>query len=139
MIVNSDADWKKVEGRLFTMNQVHLKIDQYDVVLYVIRFKMKLVITPYVNQEYKPLEWIKGKTEKDIDIRDRFLPLKKKNVYPPKYREKMIKVLGKKKATEEGYLKTFDYYDLVWKSFSSLQRKLKANSTSIECTEQMFF
>lgn len=139
MIVNSDADWIKVEGRLFTLNQVHLKIDQYDVVLYVIRFKMKLVITPYVNREYKPLDWIKGKTERDIDIRDRFLPFKKKNVYPPKWRQKMIKLLGKTKAEEQGYLKTFDHYDLVWKSFSSLQRKLKANSTSIECTDQMFF
>lgn len=122
-------DWKTVEQKLSgSYGSVNLRCDGYEVILQVERLKARTyVIAVYVNGWMKG-EWLLGETEESR----RFYQAKTVFLYGPAARKKAVKKLGKRRAEEYGFLKSFTSRTPYWTSVTALRRHFQKHNQSIE-------
>ena len=125
-------DWKKAEERLFgSFSGVDLMVDGYRVGLRLTRLKMKLVILPYINGDYKA-EWQLN----DCEERRRFFRPVTASAWTAKGKRAMKKIPKshlKKMGIDPDQKNT--YYSWAWPSFGPLRRHLEKNNKSISLVE----
>lgn len=116
---------QEVERRLcYPGASVKLACDGYEVVLEVLRDKMKLVIVVFVDGSWKG-EWLLH----DCEQRRRFMrPVTRRFGKP--YTPAQIRLLGKKWCDERRKPRT--YYLPYWASVKPLLNHLEKHNTSVE-------
>lgn len=128
-------EWDKVQAQIEKSvgGQAKLKIDGYEVNLYLIpESTYKNQIAVYVNG-YIKMEWCVAKTAEAEAIRKRFYSEHKKCcLKKPCRRLTKNEQAAFEKAKKEC---TYSYYLPYWSSFSSLKRHLIKNNNSIEIME----
>lgn len=91
------------EQKLFIIEQlnsqfksVHLMCDGYEITLKMERYKMKLVISIYINGCIKGAWGIKPEEHPE----SKFLAIRQKSYYPAKRKAEIIKAFGKREANK---------------------------------------
>lgn len=123
-------EWESVERKLcFPADSVHLKVDGYNITLWVMIYKMKMVIAVYVDGHIKG-EWL----VKDCDIRRRFYQRSKRSLLTAAEKKKLAR---ESKSYQKEILEQATHYSFsaYWNSFRSLKRHLIKNNESIELCE----
>ena len=124
-------EWESVERKLcFPADSVHLKVDGYNITLWVMIYKMKMVIAVYVDGHIKG-EWL----VKDCDIRRRFYQRSKHSLLTAAEKKKLAR---KSKSVQKEVQERTAYYSFspYWTSFQSLKRHLIKNNESIELCKE---
>jgi len=106
-------------------------IDGYKVKLRLERASVfKNAIAVYVNDHFRG-EWFTRRETPCEELR-RFFPCVEVNIWPVKLTKDMVKILGKRKAKEQGYFDKRKKYSIHWTSFRSMKAHLIKKNNSIE-------
>lgn len=124
--------WRKVDVELMLpWGRVELRVDGYAVVLGVAQLRpRRYVIVVYVNGYFRG-EWMLKKGDQWPEEARRFLPLKRRRVFP----ESRLKGVPKRVAAELRR-ESFEMRGYYWSSIGALKRHFIANNTSIELVEK---
>jgi len=125
------AEWEAAEQKLMSpWGVVRLICDGFKLSLHTQRDKMRLVIMPYIDDEFKGV-WIGT----DCEERRRFMRIVKHK----RWKKTMWKGFTKKdlKQLDIDPDETFDSYTPWWTSFKTLKAHLIKNNTSIELAPEV--
>lgn len=126
-VVKSAQDWKEIEKILSPLRSIRFFIDEYKVVMKMVRVKMRLLIVLFIDGEYDVAKW-----EKDFpEISEKFYQKKEYYHYKEKSRESGIKKFGLEGAKIRGYLDKDSHIQYHWTSFGSLRRHLQKTCKKI--------
>lgn len=113
---------------------VKLNCDGYEITLRLMRHKMKLIIAIYINGEVKGM-W-SSKPEEYPE--SKFLAVRKKSVYTPSEKAKILKEFGKRDAKKQFNIdQQFEYRLPYFSTARSALNHLIKVSESIEILTEM--
>lgn len=125
--VQTVQDWKEIKDKLSVVNPIRFIIDDYKVSMHMVNWKMKLVIVLFIDGKYDVETWNREAPE----ILKKFYQKKEIYIHGKKFRDAIVKQVGKRKAKAMGAFDKGFYIQHWWTSFRSLRVHLEKTCKKI--------